>query len=55
MAGIPEEEKKGPGKEEVEKQTEAQMHRARVNDYVAIALALGMVLLLWFLQWMGLY
>ena len=58
--------KKGKGKakaaaqeqverEKIKAQTEAQMMRSRVNDYVAIILALGTVFVLWFLQWMGLY
>jgi hypothetical protein len=36
-------------------ETEAQMLRARVNDYIAIALALGAVFLLWILQMAGVY
>jgi hypothetical protein len=36
-------------------ETKAQMRRARVNDYIAIALALGAVFILWILQMMGLY
>lgn len=50
------------GKEDLEEerektraQTEAKMLRSRVNDYLAIILALSTVFLLWFLQWMGLY
>lgn len=50
------------GKEDLEEerektraQTQAQMVRSRVNDYVAIILAVGTVFLLWLLQWMGLY
>jgi hypothetical protein len=39
----------------IKAETEAQMLRARVNDYIAIALALGVVFLLWILQMMGLY
>ena len=35
--------------------TSVRMQRARVNDYIAIILALGTVFLLWLLQWMGLY
>ena len=35
--------------------TEVQMRRARVNDYMAITLALGTVLILWLLQMIGLY
>ena len=35
--------------------TEAQMRRARVNDYMAITLALGTVFILWLLQMIGLY
>jgi hypothetical protein len=41
--------------EKIKAQTAAQMNRSRVNDYVAIILALGTVFVLWFLQWMGLY
>ncbi len=56
--------KKGKGKakaaeqeerEKIKAQSEAQMMRSRVNDYVAIILALGTVFVLWLLQWMGLY
>ncbi len=39
----------------IKAETEAQMLRARVNDYIATALALGAVLILWVLQLMGLY
>jgi hypothetical protein len=42
-------------REKIKDQTEAQMMRARVNDYLAIILALGTVLLLWILQLMGFY
>jgi thiamine monophosphate synthase len=42
-------------REKIKAETEAQMLRARVNDYIAIALALGAVFLLWILQMMGLY
>lgn len=41
--------------EKIKAETEAQMLRARVNDYIAIALALGAVFILWILQMMGLY
>ena len=41
--------------EKIKAETEAQMLRARVNDYIAIALALGAVFLLWILQMLGLY
>jgi hypothetical protein len=41
--------------ERIKAETEAQMIRSRVNDYIAIALALGAVLILWILQMMGLY
>ena len=56
--------KKGKGKakaaeqeerEKIKAQSEAQMMRSRVNDYVAIILALSTVFVLWLLQWMGLY
>ena len=36
-------------------EAQAKMVRARVNDYVAIILAVGTVFLLWILQWAGLY
>jgi hypothetical protein len=39
----------------IKAETEAQMLRSRVNDYIAIALALGAVFILWILQLMGLY
>lgn len=39
----------------IRSETEAQMLRTRVNDYIAIALALGAVFFLWILQMMGLY
>lgn len=39
----------------IKAETEAQMLRARVNDYISIALALGAVFILWILQMMGLY
>ena len=42
-------------REKIKAQTAAQMMRSRVNDYVAIILALGTVFVLWLLQWMGLY
>ena len=41
--------------DKIKAETEAQMMRARVNDYIAIALALGAVFILWILQMMGLY
>ena len=41
--------------EKIKAETETQMLRARVNDYIAIALALGAVFILWVLQMMGLY
>jgi len=41
--------------EKVEAQTMAQLMRGRLNDYVAIVLAVGTVFILWFLQWAGLY
>lgn len=41
--------------DKIKAETEAQMLRSRVNDYIAIALALGTILLLWILQMMGLY
>ncbi|MBW2065719.1 MAG: hypothetical protein JRJ03_12435 [Deltaproteobacteria bacterium] len=58
MKGHTETEKKGISEEEREKakaETEAQMLKTRVNDYLAIILAVGTVILLWFLQWMGFY
>ena len=42
-------------RDKIKAETEAQMLRSRVNDYIAIALALGAVLFLWLLQMMGLY
>jgi thiamine monophosphate synthase len=41
--------------ERIKAETETQMVRSRVNDYIAIALALGAVFILWILQMMGLY
>lgn len=41
--------------ERIKAETEVQMLRARVNDYIAIALALGAVFILWILQMMGFY
>ena len=41
--------------EKIKAETAVQMARARVNDYIAIILALGTVLILWLLQLMGLY
>ena len=41
--------------EKIKAQTMAAMMRGRLNDYVAIALAVGTVFILWLLQWMGLY
>jgi len=49
---------KNSSMEEIEKaraETQTQMLKARVNDYLAIVLAVGTVILLWFLQWMGFY
>ncbi len=40
---------------EIKAQTDAQMVRAKLNDYIAIILALGTVFILWLLQAMGLY
>ena len=48
-AGIQEE------RDKIKAETEVQMLRSRVNDYIAIALALGAVLILWVLQLIGLY
>ena len=39
----------------IKAETAAQMLRSRVNDYIAIILALGTVFILWLLQLMGLY
>ena len=39
----------------IQAQTMAQLMRGRLNDYVAIALAVGTVFILWLLQWAGLY
>ena len=41
--------------EEIKAQTMAQLMRGRLNDYVAIVLAVGTVFILWLLQWAGLY
>ena len=43
------------GRDKSEKQASPAEQRARVNDYIAIAFALGTVILLWLLQLMGLY
>ena len=43
------------GRGKSEKKTSPAEQRARVNDYVAIILAVGTVFLLWLLQLMGLY
>jgi len=43
------------GRGKSEKKVSPAEQRARVNDYIAIAFALGTVLLLWILQLMGLY
>ncbi len=40
---------------EIKAQTDAQMLRAKLNDYMAIILALGTVFILWLFQAMGLY
>jgi hypothetical protein len=39
----------------IKAETDAQMLRSKLNDYIAIVLALGTVLLLWLLQMAGLY
>ena len=41
--------------EKIRAQTQAQLMRGRLNDYIAIVLAVGTVFLLWLLQWMGVY
>ena len=46
--------------EEAERQkviaaAEAKQLRHRVDEYVAMAIGIGAVLILWFLQWLGLY
>lgn len=41
--------------EKIKAETTAAMLRSRVNDYIAIILALGTVFILWLLQLMGLY
>jgi len=41
--------------EKIKAETAAQMIRSRVNDYIAIILALGTVFILWLLQLVGLY
>ena len=40
---------------EIKDQTDAQMLRSKLNDYIAIILALGTVFILWLLQAIGLY
>jgi len=47
---IPEEDLK-----KVERESTAKGLRHRLDEYIAIALGLGTVLLLWFLQAIGLY
>ena len=42
-------------RDKIKTQTQAQMVRSRLNDYIAIVLALGAVFILWFLQLLGLY
>ena len=42
-------------RDKIKAETEKQMLRARINDYIAIALALGAVFILWLLQLMGVY
>jgi hypothetical protein len=39
----------------IKAQTDAQMLRSKLNDYIAIILALGTVFILWLFQAMGLY
>ena len=39
----------------IKAETDAQMLRSKLNDYIAIVLALGTVLILWLLQMAGLY
>lgn len=39
----------------IKAETDARMLRAKLNDYIAIVLALGTVLILWLLQMAGLY
>jgi len=43
------------GKEKSEKKASPAEQRGRVNDYIAIGLAVSVVFLLWLLQLMGLY
>jgi len=50
-----EEEQFEEEKAEIKAQTDAQMLRAKLNDYIAIILALGTVFILWLLQTIGLY
>ena len=40
---------------EIKAQTDAQMLRSKLNDYIAIILALGTVFILWLLQFLGFY
>jgi len=41
--------------DKIKAETEKQMLRSRINDYIAIVLALGAVFILWLLQLMGVY
>jgi hypothetical protein len=41
--------------EKVRKQSEKKLQRHRVDDYVAIILAVGAVFILWLLQFAGVY
>ena len=39
----------------IKAKTDAQLLRSKLNDYIAIVLALGTVIILWLLQMAGLY
>ena len=39
----------------IKAESDAQLLRSKLNDYIAIVLALGTVLILWLLQMAGLY
>ena len=42
-------------RDKIKAETEKQILRSRINDYIAIVLALGAVFILWLLQLMGVY
>jgi hypothetical protein len=59
MANIPDSDSTGSEIQDdlkkVERESEAKLLRHRADDYVAMALGVGSVILLWILQSMGLY